>query len=226
MDPAKGKATEPPPWLDKNGKPIDWYAGKQWDDDTADARRALAELDKHYPGATKYEVAGFFFWQGEKDCGNAAHAAKYEENLVKFIKMLRKEFNAPNARFVLATLGEAEKGATGSSRRVLAAHLAVDGNSGKYRVQGQRRDRLFPSHGAGRQRRRPLQRQRRGVHGCRRSHERNHGRTAPPVPRPNKRRAIYGLFCDFKAWISPAMEVAAAGIFFTEDREGGGRGAV
>ena len=131
-DPAKGKATEPPPWVDKNGKPIDWYAGKQWDDDTGDAKRALAELDKHYPGATKYEVAGFFFWQGEKDCGNPAHAAKYEENLVKFIKLLRKEFNAPNARFVLATLGESEKGATGNAGKVLAAHLAVDGSSGKY----------------------------------------------------------------------------------------------
>ena len=38
-DPAQGKATVPPPWLDKNGKPIDWYAGKQYDDDTADAKK-------------------------------------------------------------------------------------------------------------------------------------------------------------------------------------------
>ena len=29
MDPEKGLKTEPAPWLDKNGKPIDWYAGKQ-----------------------------------------------------------------------------------------------------------------------------------------------------------------------------------------------------
>ena len=71
MDQAKGTATEPPPWLGKNGKPIAWYAGKQYDDDTADAKKVLSELDKHYPGATKYKVAGFFFWQGEKDCGNA-----------------------------------------------------------------------------------------------------------------------------------------------------------
>lgn len=132
MDPAKGKATEPPPWLDKNGKPIEWYAGKQYDDDTADAKKALADLDKHYPGATKCEVAGFFFWQGEKDCGNAGHAAKYEENLVRFIKQLRKEFNAPNAKFVLATLGESTKGSTGNGGKVLDAQLAVDGTTGKY----------------------------------------------------------------------------------------------
>ena len=131
-DPAKGKATEPPPWLDKNGKPIEWYAGKQYDDDTANAKKVLAELDKHYPGATKYEVAGFFFWQGEKDGGNAAHADRYEQNLVRFITQLRKDFNAPNAKFVLATLGEATKGSEGNGGLVLNAQLAVDGNSSKY----------------------------------------------------------------------------------------------
>jgi len=132
MDQSKGTATEPPPWLDKNGKPIDWYAGKQYDDDTADAKKVLAELDKHYPGATKYEVAGFFFWQGEKDCGNAVHAARYEQNLVRFIKQLRKDFNAPDAKFVLATLGESTKGSGGNGGMVLEGHLAVDGKSGKY----------------------------------------------------------------------------------------------
>ncbi len=131
-DPAKGKATVPPPWLDKSGKPIEWYAGKQYDDDTADAKKALADLDKHYPGATKHEVEGFFFWQGEKDGGNAGHASKYEENLVRFIKQLRKDFDAPNAKFVLATLGEATKGSGGNGGKVLEAQLAVDGTSGKY----------------------------------------------------------------------------------------------
>ncbi len=132
MDPAKGLKTEPAPWLDKNGKPIDWYAGKQWDSDIGDAKRALADLEKHYPGAKGYEVAGFFFWQGERDAGNAGHAAHYEQNLVAFIKTLRKEFKAPNAKFVCGTLGEAVKGSEGPGGLVLAGHLAVDGNSGKY----------------------------------------------------------------------------------------------
>ena len=132
MDKAKGTATEPPPWLDKAGKPIDWYAGKQYDADVAKAKKVLEELDKYYPGATKYEVAGFFFWQGEKDCGNAGHASRYEQNLVRFIKQLRKEFNAPDAKFVLATLGESTKGSGGPGGMVLDAQLAVDGTSGKY----------------------------------------------------------------------------------------------
>ncbi len=132
IDKTQGIATVPPPWLDKNGKPIEWYAGKQYDDDTADAKRVLADIGTYYPGATKCEVAGFFFWQGEKDCGNAAHASKYEENLVHFIKQLRQDFGTPNAKFVLATLGEATKGSEGNGGKVLEAQLAVDGKTGKY----------------------------------------------------------------------------------------------
>jgi hypothetical protein len=132
MDPAKGLKTEPGPWIDKNGKPIDWYGGKQWDDDISYAKTVLSELDKHYPGAKGYEVAGFFFWQGEKDAGNPGHAARYEQNLVNFIKAVRKEFNAPTAPFVLATMGESVKGSIGNGALVLNAHLAVDGASGKY----------------------------------------------------------------------------------------------
>ena len=119
MDPAKGLKTEPAPWVDKNGKPIDWYAGKQWDTDIGDAKKALADLEKHYPGAKGYEVAGFFFWQGERDAGNAGHAAHYEENLVRFIKAVRKEFNAPDAKFVLGTIGESVKGSGGNGGKVL-----------------------------------------------------------------------------------------------------------
>lgn len=118
------KGTEP--------KPIGWHAGLQYDGDVADAKKALADLATHYPGATKFEVAGFFFWQGEKDCGNTAHASRYEQNLVAFIHSLRKDFNSPNAKFVMATLGEATKGMTDNTGKVLDAQLAADGNSGKH----------------------------------------------------------------------------------------------
>ena len=133
MDPSKGIATEPPPWTDnKTGKPIDWYAGKQYDDDTSYAKKVLEDLDKFCPGSKDYEVAGFFFWQGEKDCGSEALASRYEQNLARFIKQLRKDFNAPDAKFVLATLGESTKGSGGNGGKVLEGQLAVDGNSGKH----------------------------------------------------------------------------------------------
>jgi hypothetical protein len=118
------KGTEP--------KPITWYAGMQYDGDIANAKTVLAELDKYYPDAKGYEIAGFFFWQGDKDRYDAGLASHYEENLVHFIEQLRKDFDAPNAKFVCATLGQTEKGATGNEGLILDAQLAVDGRSGKY----------------------------------------------------------------------------------------------
>jgi len=114
-------------------KPIRWYAGKQYDDDTANAQKVLKHLKKYYPGARGYEIAGFFWWQGAKDCGNAAHCEHYEQNLVRLIDQLRKDFKAPKAKFVCATLGHVKKGAGGNNGKVLEAQLAVDGKSGKYK---------------------------------------------------------------------------------------------
>ncbi len=118
------KGTEP--------KPIGWYAGKQYDDDTASARKVLENLGKYYPGAGKHEIAGFVFWQGDKDRYNAAHAGRYEQNLVRLIEQLRTDFDAPKAKFVCATLGQTRKGAPGNEGKILEAQLAVDGETGKY----------------------------------------------------------------------------------------------
>ncbi|MCF7673909.1 MAG: hypothetical protein K9M97_01090 [Akkermansiaceae bacterium] len=129
-----GYKDSPDSWV-KGTEPvkIGWYAGKQYDDDTANAKKVLEELDTYYPGAKKYEIAGFFFWQGDKDRYNPAHAGRYEQNLVQLIKQLRKDFDAPNAKFVVATLGQTNKdSAEGNEKLILEAQLAVDGIAGKY----------------------------------------------------------------------------------------------
>ena len=93
----------------------------------------MAELDTYYPGANGYEVAGFFYWQGDKDRYDEAHASRYEENFVNLINHLRKDFDAPDAKFVCATLGQSEKDkSTGNDKLILDAQLAVDGESGKH----------------------------------------------------------------------------------------------
>ena len=104
----------------------------QYDGDVARAKKVLAELDKYYPGAKKYEVAGFFWWQGDRDSRSEALSSRYEKNLVHLIKQLRKEFDAPNAKFVCATLGQTKKGSTDNGGKILDAMFAVDGTSGKY----------------------------------------------------------------------------------------------
>jgi Carbohydrate esterase, sialic acid-specific acetylesterase len=118
------KGTEP--------KAIGWYAGMQYDGDIANAKAVLADLNKHYPDAKSYEVAGFFFWQGDKDRYDAGLASNYEKNLVHFIEQLRKDFNAPNAKFVCATLGQTEKGDASNDGMIFDAQMAVDGEKGKY----------------------------------------------------------------------------------------------
>ena len=89
-------------------------------------------METYYPGATQYEIAGFFYWQGDKNRYNTGHAARYELNLFAFIKALRKEFNVPRAKFVCSTLGQTYKKAGGNEGHILRAHLAVDGKIGKY----------------------------------------------------------------------------------------------
>ena len=57
----------------------------------------------------------------------------YERNLVALIKQLRNQFDAPRAKFVVATLGQTTlPTASGTEKLILDAMLAVDGNSGKY----------------------------------------------------------------------------------------------
>lgn len=122
----------------EEGKPVKpapgkWYAGKQYDDDVANAKKILNDLQKYYPEAKGYEVAGFFWWQGDKDRYNAAHSKRYEQHLVNLIKALRKDFDAPDAKFVCATLGQTSKDSTHANEKlILEAKMAVDGKSGKY----------------------------------------------------------------------------------------------
>jgi len=82
-----------------------------------------------YPGAKEYEVAGFFWWQGDKDMRNPAHFEQYEKNLIQLIKSLRKDFNAPDAKFVTASLGQTQKGSKGGDGVILDAMESVSKSS-------------------------------------------------------------------------------------------------
>ncbi len=125
-DPAKGVDTEPPPFVDKAGKPVEWHAGLQYDLDLADAKAALADLAKIYPDykGQGYEIAGFAWFQGHKD-QSAVYASHYEQNLVNLIKSLRKDYEAPNAPFVLA-VGCGNPGRESFGLQIAEAQLAMN----------------------------------------------------------------------------------------------------
>ena len=154
-----GYKDNPSSWVEgEPKKEVNWYAGRQYDADTGHAKEVLKNLDKYYPGAKNYEVAGFVFWQGHKD-QNPAHASRYEQNLVHFIKTLRKDFDTPDAKFVLATIAFGGWDLKGPGAMIAEAQLAVDGDKGKYpefkgnvkavEARGFWRDREVSPSGAG-----------------------------------------------------------------------------
>ena len=124
------KGTEP--------KPIGWKAGVQYDGDIARAKEVLSKLDEFYPGAKGYEIAGFLWWQGDKDRYNEGHAAMYEKNLNNLIASLRKDFDAPKAKFVCATLGQTSKeNAKGNEKLILDAMFAISDASKYPKLKGE-----------------------------------------------------------------------------------------
>ncbi len=118
------KGTEP--------KPIDWYAGKQYDDCFGGAKEVLKNFDASFPHwkGRGYKIAGFAWFQGHKDQSEVG-AARYEQNLVQLIKTLRKDFEAPNAPFLVA-VGCGNEGRESFGLKIAEAQLAVDGDTGKY----------------------------------------------------------------------------------------------
>ena len=51
---------------------------------------------------------------------------------MRLIGQLRADFDAPEAKFVMATLGQTKKGADGNEGKIIEAMFNVDGSSGKY----------------------------------------------------------------------------------------------
>jgi hypothetical protein len=135
-----------------------WWAGLEWDrffmdesewvrpQDPAEVENVVDVLDNfatEYPdwAAQGFEIAGFVWWQGDKDRYDMGLATKYEENLVNLIDSLRNYYSnrypgqvVPNAPFVLATLGQTELGNSTipAEKAILDAQLAVDGTAGNY----------------------------------------------------------------------------------------------
>jgi alpha-galactosidase len=71
------------------------------------------------------------WWQGHKDSGSELSAKRYEQNLVHLIKTLRKEFEAPKAPFVVATIGFDGKDMDGNFLTIAEGQLAMN-NYDKY----------------------------------------------------------------------------------------------
>ena len=130
-----GYKDSPNRWLKgTTPEPINWYAGKQYDDCFIAAHEVLNHFDQNFPmwKGRGYEIAGFVWWQGHKDSGSELTAERYEQNLVHLIKTLRQEFEAPKAPFVVATIGFHGKDMEGNFLTIAKGQLAVSGETGNY----------------------------------------------------------------------------------------------
>ena len=114
-------------------KPINWYAGKQYDDCFNAAKETLASFSTEFPQWKDrgYEIAGFVWWQGHKD-GGEPYASRYETNLETLIKTLRHEFDSPTAPFVIGTIGFDGWNMSGDHLKVAEAQLAIGANGNQY----------------------------------------------------------------------------------------------
>ncbi|MEJ6700343.1 MAG: M60 family peptidase N-terminal accessory domain-containing protein [Akkermansiaceae bacterium] len=136
--------------------PINWYAGKQYDDclqDEADWAPAggtpvenvvdiLDNFATKFPqyAAQGFEIAGYVWWQGHKD-QSEPHASRYGPNMANFIKKTRDYYESrypsntsPDAPFVLGTVSF-DGGWNNTSPGFLAVangQLSVSGESGNY----------------------------------------------------------------------------------------------
>ena len=119
----KGEVPDPPKH--------NWHAGLQYAGDIARAKKVLKDLGKYYPDATEYEVAGFLWWQGDKDRYNVAHSTMYEKNLHQLFKSLRKDFGAPKAKMVVATLGQTKKDTAKGNEKLIIDGMFAFGDKHK-----------------------------------------------------------------------------------------------
>ncbi|MGB1129121.1 MAG: hypothetical protein ACPG4K_03645, partial [Haloferula sp.] len=101
----------------------------------------LDNFATEYPdwAAQGFEIAGYVWWQGHKDGGGQPSAGRYEQNMVQFIKEIRKYYEnrypantSPDAPFVIATVGFRGWEMAGTELEVGEAQLAVSGETGNY----------------------------------------------------------------------------------------------
>jgi Carbohydrate esterase, sialic acid-specific acetylesterase len=89
-----------------------------------DAIEHLPEIIPGYQKETGYEIAGFFWNQGEHD-GSPEFAAEYEKNLSNLILDLRKELKSPAMKAVIAVTGFGGRDLVGDNEKSKDTHLKV-----------------------------------------------------------------------------------------------------
>ncbi len=101
------------------------FCGLEYDLLVEGVHKTLENIDKVVPDykGQGYEIVGFVWFQGHKDKGQSKE--QYEKHLVNLIQDLRKEFEAPDMRAVVATVGFGGEKMDPDYVEILKAQMAV-----------------------------------------------------------------------------------------------------
>lgn len=102
-----------------------------------EVHRVLDNLTAYHPGydpVAGYEIAGFVWFQGFNDQFDDHYRANYRNNMVAFIRDIRREYKVPNLPFVIGVLGtgqtreKVDENAISIAQREAAAAIEFKGN--------------------------------------------------------------------------------------------------
>jgi lysophospholipase L1-like esterase len=121
----------------KNAADISKNTSLNWRMMNEAVHNVLKDLKKHHPAydaAIGYDVAGFVWFQGFNDQFSDEFRNNYRDNMVHFVKDVRKEYKTPNMPFVIGVLGTnmtkegVDKNAVSVAQRKAAAAPEFKGN--------------------------------------------------------------------------------------------------
>ena len=121
----------------KNAADISKNASLNWRMMNEAVHNVLKDLKKHHPkydAKVGHEMAGFVWFQGFNDQFSDEFRNNYRDNMVHFVKDIRKEYKTPNMPFVIGVLGTnmtkegVDKNAVSVAQRKAAAAPEFKGN--------------------------------------------------------------------------------------------------
>jgi len=121
----------------KNAADISKNASLNWRMMNEAVHNVLKDLKKHHPAydaKVGHDMAGFVWFQGFNDQFSDEFRNNYQDNMVHFVKDVRKEYKTPNMPFVIGVLGTnmtkegVDKNAVSVAQRKAAAAPEFKGN--------------------------------------------------------------------------------------------------
>jgi alpha-galactosidase len=91
-----------------NAEKIKQNAGLNYRMMTEKVSEVLGNLKDHHPdfdASVGYDLAGFVWFQGFNDQFSPAFRDNYKDNMIAFVRDIRKEYKTPNMPFVIGVLG-------------------------------------------------------------------------------------------------------------------------